>query len=156
MIQDYMVFLFESDLAFLGIITLILLRVTLLTVSRSDVIPVCKLYLRRSLVTWRVPTQHALSPRLLSNFAWNALSLLTSNQSFFSLHSVDCALKLPLSLSLDLKLAMSTITIKIFKNPFAKMPKIFIFLLNCLSCHTRYPFFFYTQIKRHICSVNYI
>ena len=72
MIQDYMVFLFESDLAFLGIITLILLRVILLTVSRSDVIPVCKLYLRRSLVTWRVPTQHALSPRLLSNFAWNA------------------------------------------------------------------------------------
>ena len=71
MIQDYMVFLFESDLAFLGIITLILLQVILLTVSRSDVIPVCKPYLRR-LVTWRVPTQHALSPRLLSNFAWNA------------------------------------------------------------------------------------
>ena len=59
MIQDYMVFLFESDLAFLGIITLILLPVILLTVSRTDVIPVCKLYLQRSLVTWRVPTgQH--------------------------------------------------------------------------------------------------
>ena len=72
MIQDYVVFLFESDLAFLGIITLILLPVILLTVSRTDVIPVCKLYLQRSLVTWRVPTQHALSPRLLSNFAWNA------------------------------------------------------------------------------------
>ena len=37
-----MVFLFESDLAFLGIITLILLQVILLTVSRSDVIPVCR------------------------------------------------------------------------------------------------------------------
>ena len=61
-----MVFLFESDLAFHGIITLILLQVILLTVSRSDVIPVCKVYLRR-LVTWRVPTQHALSRRLLSN-----------------------------------------------------------------------------------------
>ena len=44
MIQDYMIFLFESDLAFLGMITLILLQVILLTVSRSDVIPVCKLY----------------------------------------------------------------------------------------------------------------
>ena len=71
MIQDYMVFLFESDITFLGIITLILLQVILLTMRRSDVIPVCKLYLRR-LVTWRVPTQHALSPRLLSNFARNA------------------------------------------------------------------------------------
>ena len=66
-----MVFLFESDLAFLGIITLILLQVILLTVSRSDVIPVCKLYLRR-LVTCRVPTQDVLSPRLLSNFVRKA------------------------------------------------------------------------------------
>ena len=46
MIQDYMIFLFESDLAFLGMITLILLQVILLTLSRSDVIPVCKLYLQ--------------------------------------------------------------------------------------------------------------
>ena len=60
-----MVFLFESDLAFLGIITLILLQVILLTVSRSDVIPVCKLYLRR-LVTWRVPTQDALKKDIMA------------------------------------------------------------------------------------------
>ena len=67
-----MVFLFKSDVAFVGITTLILLQMILSTVSRSDVIPVCKLHLRRSLVTWRVPTQHALSPRLISNLAWNA------------------------------------------------------------------------------------
>ena len=84
MIQDYMVFLFESDLAFLGIITLILLQVILLTVSRSDVIPVCKLYLRR-LVTWRVPAQHALSPRLLSNLRAECLVVIDFKPVFFIL-----------------------------------------------------------------------
>ena len=79
-----MVFLFESDLAFLGIITLILLQVILLTVRRSDVIPVCKLYLQR-LVTWRVPTQHALSPRLLSNLRAECLVVIDLKPVFFIL-----------------------------------------------------------------------
>ena len=79
-----MVFLFESDLAFLGIITLILLQVILLTVRRSDVIPVCKLYLRR-LVTWRVPTQHALNPRLLSNSRAECLVVIDLKPVFFIL-----------------------------------------------------------------------